>query len=109
MNNSRNFFIVDRTAGNRLLITATGNIGIGTTSPGEKLTVAGVIHSTTGGFRFPDGTIQTTAATGGAAGWALTGNPISAGQFLGTTNNEALDIRVNNARALRLEPHAISP
>jgi hypothetical protein len=109
VNNSRNFFIVDRTAGNRLLITATGNIGIGTTSPGEKLTVAGVIHSTTGGFRFPDGTIQTTAATGGAAGWALTGNPISAGQFLGTTNNEALDIRVNNARALRLEPHAISP
>ncbi len=60
----------------------TGNIGIGTISPNSKLEVNGVIHSTLGGFKFPDGTIQTTAATGGggdddwewASGSGLTGD-----------------------------------
>jgi hypothetical protein len=70
--------------------------------------VAGIIYSTTGGIKFPDGTIQTTAASG-AAGWALNGNVIGAGQFLGTTNDMALEIKVNNARALRLEPNDTSP
>ncbi len=41
-------------------ITGIGNIGIGTTTPGSKLTVDGMIE-TTDGFRFPDGTVQTTA------------------------------------------------
>jgi hypothetical protein len=50
------------------LILPTGNVGIGTTSPGEKLTVTGTIESTTGGIKFPDGTLQTTAAEGGVFG-----------------------------------------
>ena len=55
-----------RTEGtDRMVIDDTGNVGIGTANPGEKLSVAGFIESTTGGFRFPDGTVQTTAATGG--------------------------------------------
>jgi hypothetical protein len=45
-----------------------GNVGIGTTTPGQKLSVAGVVESTTGGFRFPDGTVQTSAAAGGSGG-----------------------------------------
>ncbi|MFH2036655.1 MAG: hypothetical protein ABIJ45_09655 [Candidatus Zixiibacteriota bacterium] len=39
------------------------NVGIGISNPIDKLEVAGTIHSTTGGFRFPDGTTQTTAAS----------------------------------------------
>jgi hypothetical protein len=38
----------------------SGNVGIGTTTPGEKLSVAGTIESTSGGIKFPDGTTQTT-------------------------------------------------
>jgi len=41
-----------------------GNVGIGTDIPTSELTVAGTIESTTGGFKFPDGTVQTTAAAG---------------------------------------------
>lgn len=48
------------------LITGTifdnGNIGIRTTSPSSALTVHGTIEST-GGIKFPDGTVQTTSLT----------------------------------------------
>lgn len=49
-----------------------------------------------------------SSATGGA-GWSLAGNSITTADFLGSTNNIALDFRVNGARALRLEPNAESP
>jgi hypothetical protein len=47
-------------ANGRTAITG-GNVGIGTTSPGQPLTVAGTIQTTSGGVMFPDGTTQTTA------------------------------------------------
>ena len=42
-----------------------GQIGIGTLTPTSKLTVAGLIETKLGGFKFPDGTVQTTAAVSG--------------------------------------------
>src|SRR5687768_12611709 len=38
-----------------------GNVGLGTNVPTSKFTVAGMIESTTGGFKFPDGSVQTSA------------------------------------------------
>ena len=49
-----------------LLVQNNGNAAIGasTVPAGYKLYVAGMIGSTTGGYTFPDGTVQTTAAGG---------------------------------------------
>jgi hypothetical protein len=38
-----------------------GNVSVGTTGGGSKLTVAGTVESTSNGFKFPDGTTQGTA------------------------------------------------
>jgi len=45
-----------------------GRSGSPSASPAGYLTADGVIASTAGGFKFPDGTVQTTAATGSASG-----------------------------------------
>jgi len=45
-----------------LTVTNSSNVGIGTTTPASKLEVAGIVHSTMGGFKFPDGSIQTSAS-----------------------------------------------
>lgn len=49
--------------------------------------------------------------TGGGAGWSLTGNAgTTAGtDFLGTTDDQPLELHANGTRALRLEPHVTSP
>lgn len=51
------------------LAPTTSNLLVGTTTDNgtDKLQVAGKIKSTTGGFVFPDGTTQTTAASGGGS------------------------------------------
>jgi hypothetical protein len=41
-----------------------GKVGIGTATPTSPLTVQGMIETTMGGYKFPDGTIQTTAFSG---------------------------------------------
>jgi hypothetical protein len=62
-----------------MTVNNAGNVGIGTTTPGYKLDVAGQVRSSTGGFMFPNGTVQTTAATmtGVTAGAGLTGGGTS--------------------------------
>jgi hypothetical protein len=64
------------TVGTASYFVSNGNLGIANSTPANKLVVAGTIESTSGGFKFPDGTTQTTVATG----------TITGGQNLGTGN-----------------------
>ena len=66
-----------------------------TLSPGANVTIT------------PNGNTLTIASIGGGGGsaWSLTGNLNTTGSnFLGTLDNQPLDLWVNSARALRLEP-----
>ena len=45
-----------------------GDVGIGMLSPQRPLDVEGVVRSRSGGFEFPDGTLQSTATLQGPAG-----------------------------------------
>jgi hypothetical protein len=52
---------------------------------------------------------QPIVTVGGAASsnfWQLGGNNVGPAQFLGSTNNRAVEFRANGTRALRLEPNA---
>jgi hypothetical protein len=54
-----------------MMITTSGNVGIGTTVPGAKFEVDGNIKLTSGSgasITFPDGSVQSTAYTGVACG-----------------------------------------
>lgn len=61
--------------------------------------------------------IQLTAGHWGTSGayvdtnWSLTGNAgtVAGSNFLGTTDNSALEVRVNGQRGLRLEPTSATP
>lgn len=53
------------TTSNTMFVTNSVNVGIGVQATASKLAANGVIESVLGGFKFPDGTTQTTAATGG--------------------------------------------
>jgi hypothetical protein len=55
----------------RIRVTPDGNVGIGTPTPAEKLSVTGTIESSAGGFKYPDGTTQTTAGKSYTAGTGL--------------------------------------
>ncbi|MHC4696037.1 MAG: hypothetical protein ACYTFA_04760 [Planctomycetota bacterium] len=68
-----------------LYVDNAGQVGVGTDRPGTKLDVIGMVRSTSGGFEFPDGTVQTTAQRTGPAGppgadgracWDLNGNGV---------------------------------
>lgn len=57
-----------------------------------------------------NGSQLTIASSGGGNFWSLGGNAGTAAgtHFLGTTDNQALELKVNGGRALRLEPNITS-
>jgi hypothetical protein len=52
---------------NYLNFSSTGNLGVDMLPNTSKIAASGVIESTTGGFKFPDGTVQTTAGGGASS------------------------------------------
>jgi hypothetical protein len=103
---------------NQFLIRATGGVGIGTNTPAEQLDVSGTVKMT--GFKMLTGASAGDVLTSDASGvgtwqpkdrWSLTGNAgtTPGTDFLGTTDDQPLEIHVNSSRALRIEPDATSP
>jgi hypothetical protein len=88
-----------------------GSLGVGT-NPSSKLTVAGIIETTGGGVKFPDGTIQTSAAAAGSH--THSGADITSGIVSETVIDSAIarDSEVTyaiNAHASRTDnPHSVT-
>ncbi len=102
----------------RMRLTTGGNVGIGLTQPQQRLDVNGALRlgntasATSGTIRWTgvdfegfDGSVwQSLTALGGSGnGWSVTGNTVSAGNFLGSVNAEALRFRTDNVQ--RMEIH----
>lgn len=88
--------------------SSNSKIGIGTSSPDEKLHIVGSLKLVDG--TQSNGYVLGTDGNGKASwinpatlnyGWRLTGNSASASDFIGTTNGTPLNFRVNNAQFAR--------
>ncbi len=84
--------------GNLLLAPFGGNVGVGAASPESKLTVDGSIQMTGGGsgLKFPDNTVQTTAAVSGLA--AVAHNATLSGDGTGGSPLGVANQAVGNAQ-----------
>jgi hypothetical protein len=80
--------------------TVTQSRVSGTCAPGQSIRVIA-----------QNGTVTCEVDDGGAPGWALGGNAgTTAGvNYVGTSDNQALELRTFGARALRLEPNNTTP
>ena len=87
-----------------LIQKTTGYVGIGLPAPAYTLDVAGWIHSSSG-FRFPDGTVQTTAAT--SSGGTITGVTAGAG-LTGGGNSGTPIVSVGAGTGLSVADDSIS-
>jgi hypothetical protein len=79
---------LDPTTANSLVVNSSGNVGIGTSSPGTRLDV---LCATNGGFRITDGTqtcLLTPSGVGGIALYATSNHPL----VFGTNNAERMRI-----------------
>ena len=76
----------------RLTVAYAGQVGIGTTTPGQALSVNGIIETLTGGVKFPDGSVQTSAG--------ITSLPNFGGDLGGPIANATINPNVVNSGKL---------
>ncbi len=82
------------TKGPIILNRSGGNVGVGIAAPTEIFQVAGIVHSTAAGFKFPDGTVQITAsAPSGTEAWTLNGDDIYTANLGNVGINTTLPLR----------------
>ncbi len=86
-------------------VAANGTVTCGTDANSGG-TVTGVTAGTglTGGTIATSGTMALDTAYTDARYWGLGGNAVTAGQVLGTTNNQDMVFLVNGVQAFRLQP-----
>ena len=111
---------VDTNAGGTVT-SVTAGTGL-SASPANPISGAGTLNLAAG-YQLPQGcTNGQVPKSNGAGGWTCQsdnagpanaytqgGNAFTATAVLGTTDNNALDVRVNGARVMRYEPNAVSP
>lgn len=81
-------------AGSKLLDIQISGVSKFTVGKTGNVTATGIIESTVGGFKFPDGTIQTTGAVGGGTVTSVTG--------AGTVNGLTLTGNITTSGSLTL-------
>lgn len=116
-NNNNAAYFSAFNASSNALVTATGNVGIGTPTPGAKLEVNGQVKITGGSpgagkvlTSDANGlaTWETPSGGGGGSGWLLTGNSgTTSSNFIGTTDAQPIRLKANNAFVGEINPAAV--
>jgi hypothetical protein len=93
---TNNAWVLQTAGSERLRIDTSGNVGIGTSSPSDKLTIAGNVSATNATYGFFQ--VSSGAVTG-----QIASNESGASVDIRAVSNHALDFHTNNTRRMRID------